>query len=177
MMGCCAVNVMFYGSIPMKLVEKNYFSKPSGPAAAKAAIHGQRPTQLLTALVLLLVSVLVGPPLFAQDGAMPQEGKLAIDMEPFTFPMFERGRLVAKVSMTLTLVVRESGYAEAVRLRLPQIRSDFLGALTTLSRQRFNVNKPIDPDIVRVYLSQYLNYRLGEGKADVYVKQALINPA
>lgn len=158
-------------------VEKAYSLKPSASAAVIATIHDQRPLQFLTALVLLLVAMLAASPVFAQDGTMPEEGKLAIDMEPFTFPMFERGRLVAKVSMTLTLVVQQSDYAEAVRLRLPQIRSDFLNALTTLARQRFNVNKPIDPDIVRVYLSQYLNYRLGEGKADVYVKQALINPA
>lgn len=108
---------------------------------------------------------------------MPEEGKLSIDMDPFTFSMFERGRLVGRVSMTLTLVVQEQKDSELVRLRLPQIRSDFFSALTTLSRQRFDVNKPIDPDIVRAYLSQFLNHRLGEGKADVFVKQALIKPA
>lgn len=111
------------------------------------------------------------------DGSMPEEGKLAIDMDPFDFPMFNRGRMVGRVSMILTLVVQEQRDSELVRLRMPQIRSDFLGALTTLSRQRFNVNKPIDPEIVRAYLTPFLGYRLGDGKADVYVKQALIKPS
>lgn len=133
--------------------------------------------RILLALALLLISLSVNPVVLAKDGAMPEEGKLSIDMDPFTFSMFERGRLVGRVSMTLTLVVQEQKDSEIVRLRLPQIRSDFFSALTTLSRQRFDVNKPIDPDIVRAYLSQFLNHRLGEGKADVFVKQALIKPA
>lgn len=133
--------------------------------------------KILPALAFLLLSICVNPVVFAKEGAMPEEGKLSIDMDPFTFSMFERGRLVGRVSMTLTLVVQEQKDSEIVRLRLPQIRSDFFSALTTLSRQRFDVNKPIDPDIVRAYLSQFLNHRLGEGKVDVFVKQALIKPA
>lgn len=136
--------------------------------------------QLGFAWLLLLFAALtvsVSAASAQDDGEVPEEGKLAIDMEPFDFPMFNRGRMVGKVSMTLTLVVQEQRDSEDVRLHMPQIRSDFLGALTTLSRQRFNVNKPIDPEIVRAYLTQFLDYRLGEHKADVYVKQALIKPS
>ena len=130
-------------------------------------------------LVLFLAAMLVSVSATSaqDDGTMPEEGKLAIDMDPFDFPMFNRGRMVGRVSMILTLVVQEQRDSELVRLRMPQIRSDFLGALTTLSRQRFNVNKPIDPEIVRAYLTPFLGYRLGDGKADVYVKQALIKPS
>ncbi len=134
----------------------------------------------LIAFSFLLLSALAMSVSYANawdEGSAPEEGKLAIDMDPFDFPMFTRGRMVGRVSMTLTLVVQEQRDSELVRRRMPQIRSDFLGALTTLSRQRFNVNKPIDPEIVRAFLTQYLDYRLGEHKAEVYVKQALIKPS
>lgn len=130
---------------------------------------------LLFALMLMAAFQL---PVTAEDSnAMPEEGKLSIDMDPFNFPLFDRGRTTGRVSLMLTLVVQDQRDSERVRLHMPQIRSDFLSALTSLSRQRFKVNKPIDPDIVRAYLSPFLNYRLGEGKVDVFVKQALINPA
>ena len=109
--------------------------------------------------------------------ALPEEGKLAIEMAPYDFSLIQRGRLQGKVSLTLTLVVQDQRHAEMIRARLPQIRSDFLGGLTTLSRQRFNVNKPIDPDIVTAFLTPYLSHRVGEGKARVYVKHALIKPS
>lgn len=112
----------------------------------------------------------------ARQGVMPEEGKLAIEMDAFDFSMFTRGRVVGKVSLTLTLVVIEQRDSEVIRLRLPQIRSDFLSALTILSRQRFNVNKPIDPDIVTAYLTPFLSNRIGPGKAHIYVKHALITP-
>lgn len=138
------------------------------------------PARLLFAFLLILLAAMVTSmsTAYAQDAEeMPEEGKLAIDMDPFDFPMFNRGRMVARVSMALTLVVQEQRDSELIRLHMPQIRSDFLGALTTLSRQRFNVNKPIDPEIVRAYLTPFLDYRLGEHKAEVYVKQALIKPS
>jgi len=116
-------------------------------------------------------------PLQARQGVMPEEGKLAIVMDAFDFSMFTRGRVVGKVSITLTLVVIEQRDSEIIRLRLPQIRSDFLSALTILSRQRFNVNKPIDPDIVTAYLTPFLSHRIGPGKANIFVKHALITPA
>lgn len=155
---------------------------PAGYACCKTKIATGDPVTVLSrwvVLLLLLAGMLFGAPspAHAQDDAVPDEGKLAIDMDPFTFSMFERGRLVGRVTMALTLVVQEQSDSEAVRLRMPQIRADFLNALTTLSRQRFNVNKPIDPDIVRAYLTQYLDYRLGQDIAEVYVKQALIKPA
>ncbi len=112
----------------------------------------------------------------ARQGVMPEEGKLAIEMDPFDFSMFTRGRMVGKVSLTLTLVVIEQRDSEMIRLRLPQIRSDFLGALTILSRQRFNVTKPINPDIVTAYLTPFLAARIGAGKANIFVKHALITP-
>ncbi len=132
---------------------------------------------MLLAAAFAAVSVGGLSPLHARQGVMPEEGKLAIHMDAYDFSMFSRGRVVGKVSITLTLVVNEQRDSEIIRLRLPQIRSDFLSALTILSRQRFNVNKPIDPDIVTAYLTPFLSHRIGPGKANIFVKHALITPA
>ena len=135
----------------------------------------------MSAALLLLCSVCMtsavqAAALEAAQEALPEEGKLTIDMAPYDFSLIQRGRLQGKVSLILTIVVEDQRFAEMIRARLPQIRSDFLGGLTTLSRQRFNVNRPIDPDIVTAFLMPYLNHRVGEGKAQVYVKHAQIKP-
>lgn len=134
----------------------------------------------LRGLCLLVIFAIASVPESAfattRQGVMPEEGKLAIEMDVFDFSMFKRGRMVGKASLTLTLVVLEQSDSEQIRLRMPQIRSDFLNALTVLSRQRFNVNKPINPDIVTAYLTPFLNNRIGKGKANIFVKHALITP-
>ena len=142
---------------------------------AGAVVGSLRLLLLVTAFVT--VTVAGSTHLHARQGVMPEEGKLAIVMDSFDFSMFTRGRVVGKVSITLTLVVIEQQDSEIIRLRLPQIRSDFLSALTILSRQRFNVNKPIDPDIVTAYLTPFLSHRIGPGKANIFVKHALITPS
>lgn len=153
---------------------KNHFAKIT--AFATAAL---RPTFLLGGLMVagpVFVSAVGSTHVHARQGVLPEEGKLAIDMDAFNFSMFTRGRIVGKVSITLTLVVIEQRDSEVIRLRLPQIRSDFLSALAILSRQRFNVNKPIDPDIVTAYLTPFLEHRIGADKANIFVKHALITP-
>ena len=78
--------------------------------------------------------------------------------------------------MTLTLVVNAPKDMNYVRTHLPQLRSDFLTALTVLAKQRFDPNRPVDPDIIPVYLTPYADYRLGAGKVAIYVKEAMVTP-
>jgi hypothetical protein len=136
--------------------------------------------RLVTAIILVVSGVLFQPVSIAraylEEGGIPEEGKLRIDLNPFDFSMIHRGQLKGMVSLTLTLVIQDQSDSEMIRERLPQIRADFLSALTTLSRQRFDVNRPIDPDIVRAFLTPYLDHRLGANKVQVYVKHAMIKP-
>ncbi|WP_262692253.1 hypothetical protein [Kordiimonas aestuarii] len=103
-------------------------------------------------------------------------GKPKLEMAPFNFSVIKRGVVEGQASLHFVLVMDNTTDFEFVRSRLPQLRSDFNTALTILSRQHFNVNRPIDPDMVKAYLTPYLDHRLGQGKAQVFVKQALIHP-
>lgn len=132
--------------------------------------------QIIISVAVLLGCWAVTSASAAQDGAAPEEGKLAIDMAPFNFALLERGHQRGKVVINLTLVVQEQRDSEMIRLRLPQIRADFLGALTSLSKHNFKVNRSIDPDIVTGYLTPFLESRIGRDKAKVYVQYAMITP-
>ena len=103
-------------------------------------------------------------------------GKPQLEMTPFNFSVIKRGVVEGQATLHIVLVMDNTQDFELVRSRLPQVRSDFNTALTMLSRQRFEVNRPIDPDIVKAYLTPYIEARLGAGIAEVFVKQALIHP-
>jgi len=104
-------------------------------------------------------------------------GKPKIEMQPFNLALLERGRVRGKVTIHLVLVIEEPGGHEFVRTRLPQLRADFNSGLTILARQRFSVSRPIEPDIVKAYLTPYADQRLGKGFVSIYVKQALVEPS
>ncbi len=108
---------------------------------------------------------------------LPEEGKLKLDFAPFTFSMFERGRVVGKVSVMLTLEVQDGSKVEFVKQRMPQMRADFNIALSQLAKVRFDVNEPVDPDLIKEYLTPFADYRVGDDVVRVYLKQALIEPA
>lgn len=106
----------------------------------------------------------------------PEEGKHKVDLLPFTFTMQKRGRLVGKVTVLVTLEVQDASKVEYVKQRVPQVRADFNMVLSELSRVRFDVNRPIDPDLVQQYLAPYADYRMGKDVVKVYLRQALIEP-
>jgi len=138
--------------------------------------------------ILPILSLLAAPVLGCAlpgtaDAAQEEEekqnefvGKPTLDMKPFNFSVIKRGIVEGKATLQLALMTENTTDFEFVRSRLPQIRSDFNTALSVLSQQHFNVNRPIDPDVVKAYLTPYLDHRLGKGKAEVFVKQALIHP-
>ncbi|NVJ99886.1 MAG: hypothetical protein HWE25_17165 [Alphaproteobacteria bacterium] len=112
-----------------------------------------------------------------EDEKAAAVGKPKIEMKPFNLSLLNRGRVEGKLTLYLVLLIEEGGAHEKVRLRLPQIRSDFNSALTVLAKQRFSVSRPVDPDVVKAYLTPYVDYRVGAGVVSVFVKQALIEPA
>lgn len=135
----------------------------------------------LISICLIVLGLALGGTLpgagFQEEEGSAEVGKPRIEMKPFNLALLDRGRVTGKATLHLVLVIEKSGAHEFVRTRLPQVRADFNSALTVLARQRFSVSKPIDPDVVRAYLSPYADYRLGAGVVSVYVHQALIDPS
>ncbi|MCK0069963.1 hypothetical protein [Kordiimonas laminariae] len=128
-------------------------------------------------VMILLLAAEFSPALFAltvQDA--PEEGKHKVELMPFTFTMQKKGRLIGKVTVQAVLEVQDASKIEYVKQRVPQIRADFNLVLSELSRVRFDINRPIDPDLVQRSLTPYADYRVGKDVVKVYLKQALIEP-
>lgn len=119
-------------------------------------------------------------PLHAQEevetGEVPLEGKYKIVFEPFNLSMLKRGRVIGQVDLRLVLVLQNGNEYEEIANLTPQIRSDFTVALTDLTRKVFDVNRPIDPDLVSAYLTPYVDYRIGKDRVKVFVQHATIEP-
>ena len=149
---------------------------------------------------LLFLLVLCGPPaqadalnsvlpniqnklLMVQDGEGPteeellDEGKHKITFRPFHLSILKKGRVRGTVDIQLVLQLHDNRDYESLNLLKPQLRSDITAALSTLARRRWRVTKPIDPDIVSDYLTPFIEHRVGPDRLNVYVLQALINPA
>ena len=129
-----------------------------------------------TALMLTIAAPQVAVASEEENKETEFTGKPKLDMRPFNLSVIKRGIVEGKATLELVLMTENTTDFEFVRSRLPQIRSDFNTALSVLSQQHFDVNRPIDPDVVKAYLTPYLDHRLGAGMAQVFVKQALIQP-
>lgn len=132
-------------------------------------------------LIILMCLSLVSP-VIAQDaeegegGEVPSEGKHKISFAPFYLSLMKRGRVLGQVDLRLVLVLHEGNDYEEIANLVPQIRSDFNIALTDMARRVFDVNRPIDPDLVSAYLTPFVDRRIGRDRVDVYVQHALIEP-
>lgn len=111
-----------------------------------------------------------------QSGEPMDEGKLKITFSPFHISVFSRGQVRGSADIQIVLQLINNSDYEALNSLKPQLRADITAALSTLSRKRWNVNRPIDPDIVSMYLKPFVDHRIGAGRVEVYVLRALINP-
>jgi hypothetical protein len=116
--------------------------------------------------------VFITPSLSAQETQEPSE----LELDPFNVSIYRNGRVEGQVTVILKLEAKDPSELSSITERLPQIRADIFTGLTELARQYFDVNKPIQPDLVRDYLLFFLNQRLGEGRVDLFVVQAGVNP-
>jgi hypothetical protein len=104
------------------------------------------------------------------------EGKHKITFDPFHLSLMKRGRVRGTVDIELVLQLHNNKEYEALNAMKPRLRADITAALSTLARQRWSLNRPIDPDVIRGYLGPVISHRVGEGKLEIYVLHALINP-
>jgi len=110
------------------------------------------------------------------DAEVLEEGKHKITFEPFQLSVMRRGRVRGTADIQLVLQLHDNKDYESLNNLKPQLRADISSALSTLARQRWSVNRPIDPDIVSAYLTPFIEHRVGANRLNVYVLKALINP-
>ncbi|WP_308910880.1 hypothetical protein [Pseudokordiimonas caeni] len=131
------------------------------------------------AWALALCLPVFGPasmPAMAEEKA-EEAPKPYIDLAPIYLSVLNKGRVIGVVTLELVLEVKDPAHDSAmVTERLRQIEGDFAAAGMEMARQVFRVDRPIDPDLVSAYLTPYVERRLGPGKVNVLVKQALIRP-
>lgn len=127
---------------------------------------------------IILLGVSGSVPALAQEegGEVLDEGKLKVSFEPFHISVMKRGRVLGTADVTLVLQLTDNrDYDELTSLK-PALRSDISIALSSLARQRWDIARPIDPDIIKLYLTPYIEHRIGPGRVELYVLKALINP-
>ncbi|MBL4788451.1 MAG: hypothetical protein JKY60_05185 [Kordiimonadaceae bacterium] len=136
---------------------------------------------LLLLCWVALGMTLIGSTVYAQDepqdDELLKEGRLSLKFEPFRIAVLRRGRVTGTADLQITLQLRNNNEYEELKAKLPQLRSDMVSALSSLSRRRWLISRPIDPDIVSRYLKPYVDRRVGAGRLDIYVLKALIDPA
>jgi flagellar basal body-associated protein FliL len=129
---------------------------------------------ILTLLIVVTVAFTCAENVHAQSA---DELSTEIIIDPIQFSMYQRGRIRGQVTIQLVLEVLNPSDVETIKERVPQIKSDFVSALIALSKHYFDVNKPLQADLIAGYLKPFADQRLGPDKINIFVVQATINPA
>jgi len=99
-----------------------------------------------------------------------------IELAPFVIPIFRNHRQVGRANIELIVEVTDSSQLVDIKKRLPQMRADFLTALSQLSKEQFRIDRPIEPDLVRYITNVYADRRFGKNAVSVFVKQDYLEP-
>lgn len=129
-------------------------------------------------LAAFAVAMVTSSSALAQDEGPkgPDVAKHRIPLDPFIFNLEVRGRVKGVLNLELVLEVVEDSDFEIIEQRIPQLRSDLLTAMTTLVRDRITYNKPVNPDLISVFLQPVMDRRFGRHAVNIYVANAYVDP-
>ncbi len=123
--------------------------------------------------LIFLFSCLISTPVTA---AGDEVSTASIELEPLLYTMVRNSRPKAQVIIRVGIQLIEGADFESVNNRVPQLRSDFLSIIATVSSQRFRIGRAIDPAFLREYFQMAADRRLGKNQVTAYVLEAGITP-
>ena len=106
------------------------------------------------------------------------EEATTLPIVPLNFSVIRKGRVRGTVSIVPVLVIVDPTEAEITELTklMPLLRSDLMMVSSLLSKKRFRVNRPIDPDFVARHFQNRVDQRIGKGRIKIYIQDAIIRP-
>lgn len=101
-----------------------------------------------------------------------------IEIKTLNFSIIKKGRVRGTVSIVPVLIIKHPTDDEINELNslIPLIRSDLMAVANLLSKRRFRINRPIDPDLVAFHFQNRVDKRLGKDRIKVYIQDAVIRP-
>ena len=124
--------------------------------------------------------------IYAQDSEETEESQeedtlnynTTLEIKTLNFSIIKKGRVRGTVSIVPTLVITHPTDDEINELDrlIPLIRSDLMAVANLLSKRRFRINRPIDPDLVAFHFQNRVDKRLGKGRIKIYIQDAVIRP-
>lgn len=144
--------------------------------SASITLYQTRPFALKYLAVLLYalsLVILINQPVLSQDD---ERAKDTIEMDPMIYTLVRNGRPNAQVTVRVGIQIEDGVDFQSINNRAPQMRSDFLSLIASLSTQRFRLGKPIDPELLSSYFQMAAERRVGAKKVTIYVLEAGIAP-
>ena len=101
-----------------------------------------------------------------------------LPIKTLNFSIIKKGRVRGTVSIVPILIITHPTDNEINELSslIPLIRSDLMAVANLLSKRRFRINRPIDPDLVATHFQNRLDKRLGKDRIKIYIQDAVIRP-
>lgn len=107
-----------------------------------------------------------------------QEYNSSLPIKTLNFSIIKKGRVRGTVSIVPILLVKHPTDDEIDELTslIPLIRSDLMAVANLLSKRRFRINRPIDPNMVASHFQNRVDKRLGKDRIKIYIQDAVIRP-
>ena len=98
-----------------------------------------------------------------------------LSMDPITLTLFTNMRPNGQLTVGFVLRLSADDDYAGMKERMPQLRSDFLAALSYFAKQRVRINSPVDIDLLQKYLTPIARRRLESEHVELFVVRAEVN--
>lgn len=131
------------------------------------------------AIILAILTIGFSQPSFAQEEGEvePTVDNLFVRFQPISVSIVRDFKVQGQLSVTLYLGLNKASTEDVIENLRPKIRDSLLNSLTRVANTRVNPYRPVDIDLIVIFMQTGLDELLGEGVAEVLIQSAAAQPS
>lgn len=133
------------------------------------------------ALAMLLLGFAAGQisPALAQTEAFDtaEPGRLYVRFDPVSITVVRNARVSGLLSVTYSLAVRTEDEVTKITSLKPKLTAVIVRNLTLVARNRLDVRRSLEFELIERYMQRAVDDLLGENQAEVLIQLASLNPS
>lgn len=133
-------------------------------------------SSLLVVLFAIMMTIAAAPASAESDKGEGSEDDRFFEIPPVSVSVVQNNRVVGYLSVSYKLMLIDLNSAGRISNMAPRLKDASVKILARIARTRLDVTKPLNIDLVHIYLQQTVDQVLGEGVAKVLIQDASLQP-
>lgn len=130
----------------------------------------------ICALGIVCLATSVSQPAFAQEEGEAIVDNLFVPFAPISVSIVRDYKVQGQLAVTFFLGINKASSEDVIENIRPKVRDGLINSLTRVANTRVNPYKPVDLELIGIFMQNSVDEVLGAGVAEVLIQSVAAQP-